>query len=65
MGRMEVCKLGEQKIDIGRALELRDKKGERGFRCVGCGQPVIAHRGGADGEPHFEHAVRNASCPAR
>lgn len=62
MGRMNIAKLREKDIKIEAALELRDKKGERGFRCVGCGQPVIAHVSGSDGKPHFEHQKANPLC---
>jgi hypothetical protein len=65
MARMTVCKLSGREIGIDEALALRDKKGERGFRCIGCGGPVVAHAGGADGKRHFEHHPKNERCVAR
>jgi hypothetical protein len=63
MARMKECNLRRKRIGIGRALELRSRDGERAFDCLYCGQRVIAHAGGADGEEHFEHARANDACP--
>ena len=73
MPRSVHCRLGEDAIGIAEALELRrDARGGQGppFRCLECGQPVRAHRGGTTGQAaHFEHINRNPACrlsaPAR
>lgn len=63
MARTVLCKLGDKTIDIKEALSLPDGGKGGAFRCVGCGHPVVAHRGGSDGEAHFEHAPgRNNQC---
>jgi hypothetical protein len=65
MARITDCKYGSGKVGIDEALKLRDKKGERAFRCLSCEQPLVAHRGGSDGESHFEHARGSGPCKAK
>jgi hypothetical protein len=61
-------------IDVELALRIRDKahvlgltpkaRGDLGFRCIECGQPVKPHKGNADSRPsaHFEHLDENTKC---
>lgn len=60
--RTTTCTLGVRVVDIDEALRLRATRGERAFRCIRCGQPVVAHQSGADGIAHFEHGKRNPAC---
>ncbi|MFZ2493475.1 MAG: hypothetical protein WA208_18505 [Thermoanaerobaculia bacterium] len=50
-------------IDIEDALAVREAGLTTQYRCVGCGQPVRAHKKGTtDQAAHFEHLARNPDC---
>lgn len=53
-------------IDVKFAILIRDKfpsppRGDLGFRCRECGQPVKPHHAGIN-EAHFEHIDANPEC---
>jgi len=74
MPRATECILGNDRISVKEAIQLRDiaetqKNKKPDFRCVECGRPVKPHKGGGTGGAHFEHLERNPKCslsdPAR
>jgi hypothetical protein len=53
--------------DLARALNLKTPKGDLGFLCPHCKQPVKTTAQGEDPnavryEAHFEHLDRNSTC---
>jgi hypothetical protein len=61
------CTYAGQRIDVDRALELKDgrsspKQPRPAFFCIECGAAVKPHRGGGHASAHFEHLKRNPSC---
>lgn len=64
MPKATVAILEGRRIDITKALELRDaKKAKLDFRCALCGEQVRPHREGTTGQAaHFEHRTRNPDC---
>lgn len=64
MPRATTCMLGNRRIVIEDAIDLRDSAIQRpDFRCVKCGEPVIPHKESLYGDAHFEHVERNPECP--
>jgi hypothetical protein len=60
------CRLHSGEIDVGRAIEVRDRRGSAPypeFRCIECGQLVRPHKAGTTGQgAHFEHRIANPNC---
>jgi len=61
------CIYKNEELSIDEAIELRSSSKERPFFiCISCGEPVRAHKAGANSvnsAAHFEHHKRNYLCP--
>lgn len=71
MAKIEYCSLAGQRVDVERALRMRDdarvsRQIEPDFRCPECDGGVRPHRAGrrepARHPAHFEHLERDSNC---
>ena len=58
------CIYNGEELTIAEAIVLRDNSKYKPFlTCISCGEPVKAHKAGANSSAHFEHHERSYSCP--
>lgn len=73
MPKIEYCELNGVRVEIARAVVLRDdarsarnpSQLDPDFRCPECNESVRPHKAGPDAQrspAHFEHLDRNSVC---